>query len=227
MPPIEVARRRGVINASQHARVKATLEEIGRGICYPDGMTPQARSQALRKEADEVLELVRLAEHCADIGPVTFTGSYLLDLMMWPDIDVYLPPTSVERMLALAAKLAAGDRVTEIKLMKGWPEEDDLADGLYVKALVAHGDWGRPWKIDIWSLRQAVIDRKQRELADLAARMTDEQRRLILDYNRSILTDAGRTPIFSGIFTYRAVVNEQMTDFDAITAYLRANGVQM
>ena len=188
-------------------------------------MTPQERSQALRREAEEVLELIHLREHCAAIGPVTLSGSYFLDLMMYPDIDLYLPPTSAEALLAVAAKLAQYDCVREIVFAKGGPDDGDLAGGLYLKPRVQHGDWARLWKIDIWSLPSAVAERKQRELADLKARMTAEQRRLILDYKHSILTDAGRTPIFSGIFTYRAVVNEGLADFAAITAYLRANGI--
>ena len=107
-------------------------------------MGPEERARALRKEADEVLELIHLHKHCASIGPITPSGSYFMDLMMYPDIDIYLPPTSVQGMMALGARLAEYECVKELKLLKGWAEEEDLADGLYLKPVVAHGHWERP-----------------------------------------------------------------------------------
>ena len=46
-------------------------------------MTPEQRAEALRKQADEVLQLVNLRDHCAKIGDITPTGSYFLNLMMY------------------------------------------------------------------------------------------------------------------------------------------------
>ncbi|MCJ7544160.1 MAG: hypothetical protein MUP47_06280, partial [Phycisphaerae bacterium] len=118
-----------------------------------------------------MLELIRLREHCAGIGELMPTGSYFLDLMMYPDIDIYLPPASVQGMMALGARLAEYECVKELKLDKGWAEEnEDLAGGLYLKAVVAHGHWERRWKIDIWSLPTAISAKKQQELVDLKGR---------------------------------------------------------
>ena len=72
-----------------------------------------------------------------------------------------------------------------------------------------------------------MVAKKQQELVDIKARMTPEHRRVILSYKHSILTDTGRTPMFSGIFIYRAVINEGLRDFDAISAYLRASGIEV
>jgi len=186
-------------------------------------MTPQDRSRALRAEADEVLELIRLGELCAPVGELTPTGSYYLDLMMYPDVDLYLPPTAPETLLGIAAEIAKDARVQRINYIRGGP--GDLADGLYIKPVVAYGDWGRPWKIDIWSLPPAVVERKQAELDDLAARMTPRHRAVILDTKYRLLTDQGRTPIFSGIFIYKAVIDNGLEDLGQIVDYLRANGV--
>ena len=186
-------------------------------------MTPEERSQRLRAEADQVLELIRLRECCREIGDLTPTGSYFLDLMMYPDVDLYLPASSPEALMKVAAKLALHDSVKEIVFQKGGPA--DLADGLYLKPVVRFGAWERNWKIDIWSVSADIIRKKQVELADLKARMSQDQRQLILNYKFSILTAAGRTPMFSGIHIYRAVVNLGMTDFTEISGYLRENGI--
>ena len=103
----------------------------------------------------------------------------------------------------------------------------ELSRGFYMKPLIDYGNWGRQWKIDIWSLPGRMVDKKMAELQDLKACMTREQKKLILDYKYSILTDQGRTPMFSGIFIYRAVINCGMTGFDDITKYLRKHGIKI
>jgi hypothetical protein len=188
-------------------------------------MTPEEKAQCLRKEADKVLEMVHLKEHCAPIGKTVPTGSYFLDLMMYPDIDLYLPPTTPEGLLTVAMKLVEYDCVKEIVFQKGGP--GDLAKGFYLKPVIEHGSWERPWKIDIWSLPLDVVEKKQKELSDIKDRITPVHRRLILEYKYSILTEKKRTPMFSGIYIYRAVMNLGLKDFNEITEYLRENGINI
>ena len=186
-------------------------------------MDPEERAQALHREADELLAYLRLSERCADIGEITPTGSYFLDAMMYPDIDLYLPPTSAEKLLALGAELARHECVTKLRFAKGGP--GDLKDGLYLKPIIEKGSWERPWKIDMWSLPRDVVERKQADLADLKAKMTPAQRQRILRYKYHILNADGRTPVFSGIHIYRAVIARGMEDFGEIAEFLRQNGV--
>ena len=188
-------------------------------------MTPEERSQALRREADEVLGLIHLREHCARVGAIVPTGSYFLDLMMYPDVDLYLPPTKPEELLAVGAALSKYDCVTALSFEKGGP--GDLAEGLYLKPVIRWGSWGRSWKVDIWSLPLAVIEKKQAQLSDLKRRMTDEYRRRILDCKFRLLNAAGRTPMFSGIFLYRAIIDHGLTEFDQIVGFLKENGINV
>jgi hypothetical protein len=192
-------------------------------------MTPEERARKLRKEADVVLKMINLERHCARIGQVIPTGSYFMDLMMYPDIDLYIPYTNIKDIFALAAKLAQYDSVAEIVFQKGssigWRKE--LAKGYYLKPIIEYGKWGRPWKVDTWSLPNTVVEKKLRELQDLKDRMTGAQKNLILNYKYSILTEKGRTPMFSGIFIYQAVINKSMTKYRDITKYLISNGIKM
>jgi hypothetical protein len=190
-------------------------------------MTPEQRSKILRKEADAVMTMIDLKKHCADIGEITPTGSYFLDCMMYPDIDLYIPLVPAGVFLGLATKLAQYECVRAINFEKGGPEDGDLAHGFYLKPRIAYGNWGRLWKIDIWSLSEEVIRDKQGMLEDIKKRMTSAQKRIILDYKYSILTEEKRTPMFSGFFIYQAVVDQGMTDFNDITTYLRDNGIRV
>jgi len=169
-------------------------------------MTPEDRSRALRKEADEVLDFIRLHELCTPIGKLIPSGSYFMDLMMYPDIDLYLPPTKPEKLMSVAVQLAGHDYIQRINYIRGGPGE--LKDGLYLKPVITRGHWERPWKVDIWSLPLSVIEKKQAELEDLKTRMTPAQREIILGTKFRLLTDTGRTPMYSGRSEERRVGKE-------------------
>jgi hypothetical protein len=188
-------------------------------------MDPIERSAALRREADVVMREVCLHEIVAPYGRVTPQGSYCLDLMMYPDVDLFIPPVSLDELFAIGAQLAASELVTRVKFDKCAPET--LPGGLYVQPRVRYGDWGRQWKIDIWSVAAAVAEKQLAELEVFRSKLTEPLREQILRYKHSILNKDHRTPIFSGYFVYKAFLDEGMTDFDEVTRYLVANGVQM
>jgi len=186
-------------------------------------MTPEDRSRALKQEADEVLDLIGLEALVAPIGPLTPTGSYFMDLMMYADIDVNIPLTSPERLVGVGMELSKLDCVRKLRYLRGG--DGDLRDSFYLKPEVQYGEWGRLWKIDIWSLPSPVLDKVQKEMVDLKNRMTATHRTIILDTKYRLLTEEGRTPMFSGIFIYRAVINLGMTQQREIDAYLTENDI--
>ena len=188
-------------------------------------MNPIERAAKLKTEADQLLQEIRLAEICSDIGRLTPTGSYYLDLMTYPDIDLYLPPATPRQMFQIAIQMVENHPVIRVNFLNGG--SGPLKDGLYIKPVIAVGNWERPWKIDIWAIDQAFIAEKNTELRSIKHRMTSEQREIILNYKFSVLTSEYRTPMFSGIFIYQAVVDHGMVEHADITAYLRANSIQV
>ena len=115
------------------------------------------------------------------------------------------------------------ERVRKLRFLKGGSGE--LKDGLYIKPEIEYGEWGRLWKIDIWALHEDVLAEKRREMGDLKERMTEEHRALILDTKYRLLTDEGRTPMFSGIYIYRAIIDEGLKDPVSIDEYLQESGI--
>jgi len=188
-------------------------------------MKPIERSAKLKKEADDLLREIRLEELCRDIGKLTPTGSYYLDLMIYPDIDLYLPPAKPRQLFEIATHLVENHPVVRVNFLNGGP--GPLKDALYIKPVIAVGEWERPWKIDIWAVDQSYINEKNAELGGYKERMTSEQRELILNYKYSILNEEGRTPMFSGIYIYQAVIDDGLREFTDITDYLRRQSIKI
>jgi len=188
-------------------------------------MNPIERSARLKIEADDLLQEINLEALCRDIGELTPTGSYYLDLMIYPDIDIYLPPTTPRKLFQIAAHLVENHPVVRVNFLNGG--SGPLKNGLYIKPVIAVGEWERSWKIDIWSVEQTFIEEKNAELDHYKEIITPEQRELILNYKYAILNVEGRTPMFSGIFIYQAVLVHGLKMFPEITEYLRENSIQV
>ncbi|HEX9090953.1 MAG TPA: hypothetical protein VF831_05655 [Anaerolineales bacterium] len=189
-------------------------------------MLPLERASQLRKEADVVLGLIGLYDILRPYGKVFPSGSYFLDVMAYPDIDLYITKVSLDQLFAIAAQIAKCELVTQVVIEK----TDDplrMPDGLYLKPRVKYGDWGRPWKIDIWSLLEGVIQSKMAEMYHFQSKLTPEMRQAIILYKLSILTPEKRTPMYSGYYIYKAFIDEGLTDQASVTSYLISNGIQV
>jgi hypothetical protein len=190
-----------------------------------DNTNPLKHANTLKREANYVLERVKVNQILASYGKVTPTGSYFLDTMVYPDIDLYLSKVSIPTLFEIGGKLAAHELTTEIVFEKS--SLTALPGGLYLKARFDYGEWGRPWKVDIWSLEDSLIEERTAEMTRLQKKMTATLRESIIRYKLSVMTDQHRTPRFSGYFIYKAFMDEGLRDFEAVTRYLIENGIEM
>lgn len=188
-------------------------------------MNPAKRSAKLMREADFIMQEIELYDILESYGKIVPTGSYFLDVMIYPDIDLYISKVSINQLFQIGAQLANSKMVLEVVFQRS--RILYLPGGLYLKARIEYGDWGRPWKIDIWSVDEAIIDKKMKPMQQFKKKMTEHIREQIISYKASILTDKYRTPMYSGFFIYQAFVNEGMSDFQEVTAYLIDNGIKM
>jgi len=171
------------------------------------------------------MQAIGLPTILAPYGPVAFIGSYFLDVMAYPDIDISIPPITIEQLFGIGGQIAASELVAEVVFQRARPP--DPPGGLYLKPRIAYGDWGRPWKIDIWSLRDTIIAERVADMQRFQAAMTEGLRQQIIRYKCAILTPAGRTPMYSGYHIYKAFIDEGLSDFGEVTRYLIAHGIQV
>jgi hypothetical protein len=189
-------------------------------------MLPLERAAKLKHEANIVLGLIHVYDALRLYAKVFPTGSFFLDVMAYPDIDLYITKINLEQLFQIGSRIARCELVTQV-VFERTDDPVRLPNGLYLKPRVNYGDWGRPWKIDIWSLDEKVIQEKMADMRHFQAKMTPELREQIINYKLSVLTPQLRTPVYSGYYIYKAFLDEGLTSFEKVTQYLVDNGIQM
>ncbi len=148
------------------------------------------RSEAFRLlEGAGVLEVIRTG-----IGPVEVVGSVDLDLMVWPDIDLYtrLDSDEGQRLLALLPILhervaAQGYAVVRANFNDEYRRPGNpYGRGLYCGLKILPADKERVWKVDLWAWDRATFDEKLTEHRQLARALAHADRDLILQIKDAV-----------------------------------------
>jgi hypothetical protein len=184
------------------------------------------QADQLHQEADLLMETIGLREILQPYRPIYLVGSYYLDVMAYPDLDIYFQTVSLAQLFGIGAQIAKSELVTQV-VYEPSVDEVDPPGGRYLKARFRYGDWGRPWKLDMWSLPEDVIRRKMAEMEHFRAKISIELRAKIIQYKFAILTPQHRTPMYSGYYIYKAFIDEGLEDFDQVSRYLIQNGIQL
>jgi hypothetical protein len=193
-------------------------------------MDAMAHAEQLRREADEIIYDRGLDGILKSWGLVWYTGSYALNTMAWPDIDMILlksNPASLTDFFEIGREVAQMEGVIELKFWNYLIQSSPfLPHGLYWGARMETGKQPIPWKIDIWVTEPKELDESKANMKRLQDAMTEDARRLIVQVKHNLLTDEGRTPQGSGYFVYQAVLFEKLTNEEDIRAYVRSKGIQ-
>ena len=187
----------------------------------------------LRAEADDILHGDRGVDKILrSYGKVHYTGSYALDLMAWPDIDITMlldgDPYSFDNFFAMGKQLAQVAGVDKIEYWNSmnW-DVHNLPKGLYWGVRLDTGTWDVPWKIDVWATNETEFKRNQELMKRLSGELNPEARKLIVEVKHSVITPEGRTPQGSGYYIYEAVLSKGMRTAREIREYVKEHGIDI
>lgn len=188
-------------------------------------MKPVERAEKLKQEAGEVLKMINLAERIAPWGRFTPTGSYLLDVMAYPDLDLYIPPIPMKDLIGIGAAVAEIDAVQKVTFEKS--NAPTLPGAAYLMLSIDYGKWGRPWLVHMWSVDEELLQARMGIYQDFRAKITPPLREKILEYKHAVMTLDERTPRYSGFYIYHAFLEEGLLEFPDVTSYLNEHGIKI
>jgi len=169
-------------------------------------------SEGVKREADEILKDTGLLDTLATFGIPHVVGSYAMDLMYHPDIDVMVETSnphsaSVDALGVLVAggcfeKIEYGDFVK-------FPRTHRPSG--YILVLKTKRNDVR-WEIEVWFLTNTK--REENDVSHICALLTPESRRTILEFKQQMHERNISKQEISSADIYHAVLENNVTDFE-------------
>lgn len=183
------------------------------------------RQKRLHEQAEKILKelnLIKVLERCGDTKIV---GSYALELMSWPDIDiVVVTEPDYKQYLDLVNYLFEKENVYSLNLQDFRKSiYPDRPKGIYcgISYLVKPKTF---WKIDIWFLPD---DKTLNIVNEIKSQLTDTTRIIILKIKNEMREKTKHGKEVSGVDVYKAVLDNGVKDLEGFSQYLKQRGREL
>ncbi|MBW3587875.1 MAG: hypothetical protein KY429_00450 [Actinobacteria bacterium] len=160
-------------------------------------------------------------------GRVEPTGSFVLGLMAWRDLDIRVVRDEPDReaFFALGAKLL---RLLHPHRMSYRDEllahTPDLPRGLYWGVYLGDERAGA-WKIDIWAIDEEEYKASQQDLDQLARNIDPDRRLAILHIKRALWQHPEYRKSIWSRNIYEAVLADGVRDLDGFITWLKEHDI--
>ena len=180
-------------------------------------------SRLLRHEASELLDKEGLLSMLNAFGTTQVIGSYTLDTMTWPDIDISMnlpDEQNVERFFELGKRIATKFQITKMSysnhFIRNFPGYDH---GLYWGIQLRYAE--REWKVDLWGYGDTDYQKHIAEFDALHQRLQQADRTAILRIKHVICQHPDyRGNVYNSMAIYRAVLEDKVESVDEFKAWL-------
>lgn len=161
-------------------------------------------------------------------GEIHLTGSAELDVLVYPDLDVYFEKkdSKVDLYQLFGEVASLGAQFPDVISMRLEKElhkvRPHIPKGTYLQLKVKWGS--RIWQIDIWHLEsEQKLQQILKESKEFKAKIAenDELRDIILEAKHALKRKDGCTPSFASYYVYRAVLDEDLRSIDEIKHYVQ------
>jgi hypothetical protein len=195
----------------------------------PPQVDLHAQSKALRQRALAVLESMDLLAILRErFRSVVVVGSVDLNLMTWPDIDIYVPVerrdkaqfTGIFEQLDSAID-SAGHCLVRAVFNDEWAQPRGAYGSGYYWGLRIRTGSGEKWKVDLWGWAGSDYSRKVADHSKLKAALEGCDRGLVL----RLKSEAMQLPEFRDTITswdiYQFVLSARGTTIDELREFCR------
>lgn len=180
-------------------------------------------SRHLRQEASELLNKEGLLSILNAFGTTQVIGSYSLDTMTWPDIDISMnlpDEQNVERFFELGKRIATKFQITKMSysnhFIRNFPGFDH---GLYWGIQLRYAE--REWKLDLWGYGDTDYQKHIAESDVLHRQLQQADRAAILRIKHVICQNPDyRGNVYNSMAIYRAVLEDKVESVDEFKAWL-------
>jgi hypothetical protein len=179
--------------------------------------------QTLRNEADELLWGKGLHSLLEKYGCVHLTGSYVLKLMVWRDLDIYL----VTEEIILSDFFHLGSQIAELLTPTKMhfrnervARTEGLPEGLYWGIYLGNERAGA-WKIDIWAVKLEQLTELDDFCKEIERRLTGTLRQKIMGIKAECWRKPGYRRRYSSRDIYEAVIEKGVDDLAGFNEYLK------
>src|SRR5258708_2576900 len=183
------------------------------------------KSQEFKRQADEILSNFKLVEGLCKYGEVKFTGSYPLNVMMRPDLDVYAiaKENSKEKMLEVIHNIFSTVYFEEIRFTNylDFHKDQDDHKGYYIQPHKRIGE--NKWKLDVWLMTEDRYEPHTEHFLDLLNKDedADKKRLIILELKNYYREGEKYKKGINGRVIYEAVLEQGIKNVMEFEAYLK------
>lgn len=185
-----------------------------------------AHSRLLRDEASNLLNHKSLLPMLKSFGTTRVIGSYALDTMTWPDIDISMAlpdERDVGLFFELGKRIATKFQITKMSysnhFIRNFPGFDH---GLYWGIQLRYAE--REWKIDLWGYGETDYHKHMTDFDTLYDQIQHADRTAILRIKHAISQRPDyRGDVYNSMAVYRAVLTGKVTSLEEFNAWIERN----
>ena len=167
----------------------------------------------------------QVAPYLEKYGSFEVVGSYALDLMVWPDLDIQFKPNqedAIQVIGELSKDLLKDENVKSIKLINFYKRPNTkFAAGICMMVHYLPID-DLEWKADIWIQNRETVQQTLARTQTWQALLEPSTRQLILKWKTRLLNDQNRVIKHGSQAVYEAILEKGHQSDSEIEAYLHA-----
>jgi hypothetical protein len=171
-----------------------------------------AYSQKIKGQADTILEETGLIKILSEFGTPHVVGSYAMDLMYDPNLDIIVTSKDIRNSSVQALQRIIEKRICQ-KLEYGdfvKFKREKRPEGYIIVLKIAVD--GIKWEVEIWFLPSAT--KEEKDVRDILSTMTSEQKDRILEFKHLLNKNSITKYSISSSKIYEAVIDKNMKEFD-------------